>query len=484
MTYPAQETEVIRDGVRTTVSSEDLVVGDLVLLRFGERLPADVRIIESQNFKVNNYSITGDSEPQLKNEKLREANILESPNIAFFSTIAVEGSAKAVVIRTGNRTLIGHILGLSTETCKIDHPITDEMIDYINGLAIWGAIFGFFMFLGVWLNSYQEWNDNIIILTGFGTAIIPEGLIITTCISTRLIAQRLRSKNCKVKSMSAVEKLGAINTICLDKGAAVTQKKIYVTHLWYDMKTIEVSRGSKIEWKEKTSFGFLALSRCALLCNRMEYKESQDEIVDAKETTELEVAVLKFMASCVGKKITQIRNANPIVCEIPYNSIDKFQLTIHEKGENGIIYFMIIMGEPEKLLAKCKTAYLNGEDVPLDHTIQEAIDRACVEMAQNGEIIVAICELDLPKDAFPSGYQFDLGERNFPLSNFRFIGLISFYDPPRPTTPHAISKCRAAGIRVIMTTNDHPITGNEIGELIRFRAIGQYVLWGKNQSID
>lgn len=171
------------------------------------------------------------------------------------------------------------------------------------------------------------------------------------------------------------------------------------------------------------------------------------------------------------------RKKNPKVCEIPFNSTNKYHLTIHESTEGG--YLLCMKGAPERILERCSTIFINGEEKVLDDEMKDAFNTAYLELGGLGERVIGFCDVKLPADKFPKGYPFDADEVNFPVNNLRFIGLVSMIDPPRgellklyfvyiydkfnfvfpfftAAVPDAVAKCRSAGIKVIMVTGDHP----------------------------
>ncbi|GFS76136.1 hypothetical protein NPIL_367141 [Nephila pilipes] len=286
-----------------------------------------------------------------------------------------------------------------------------------------------------------------------------------------LTAKRMASKNCLVKNLEAVETLGSTSTICSDKTGTLTQNRMTVAHMWFDNQIIEADTTedqSGVQY-DKSSPGWTALSRAACLCSRAEFKPGQDSIHILKRDCTgdaSESAILKCMELAVGD-IMGYRRKNPKVCEIPFNSTNKYHVTIHETNDQkDPSYLLCMKGAPERILERCSTIFIGGKDKILDEEMKDAFNNAYLELGGLGERVIGFCDFPLPPDQFPHGYPFDADEQNFPLNNLRFIGLVAMIDPPRAAVPDAVAKCRSAGIKVIMVTGDHPITAAAIAKSV------------------
>ncbi|KAG8310147.1 Sodium/potassium-transporting ATPase subunit alpha-1 [Homalodisca vitripennis] len=229
---------VIRQGEKLTLRAEDIVLGDVVEVKFGDRIPADIRIIESRGFKVDNSSLTGESEPQSRGVDFTHENPLETKNLAFFSTNAVEGTAKGVVISCGDNTVMGRIAGLASGLDTGETPIAKEIHHFIHIITGVAVFLGVSFFIIAFALGYH-WLDAVIFLIGIIVANVPEGLLATVTVCLTLTAKRMASKNCLVKNLEAVETLGSTSTICSDKTGTLTQNRMTVAHMWFDNQIIE-----------------------------------------------------------------------------------------------------------------------------------------------------------------------------------------------------------------------------------------------------
>nr|CAD7393510.1 unnamed protein product [Timema cristinae] len=461
---------VIREGDKLTLRAEDIVLGDVVEVKFGDRIPADIRVIESRGFKVDNSSLTGESEPQSRGADFTHENPLETKNLAFFSTNAVEGTAKGVVISCGDHTVMGRIAGLASGLDTGETPIAKEIHHFIHLITGVAVFLGVTFFVIAFILGYH-WLDAVIFLIGIIVANVPEGLLATVTVCLTLTAKRMASKNCLVKNLEAVETLGSTSTICSDKTGTLTQNRMTVAHMWFDNQIIEADTTedqSGVQY-DRTSPGFKALARIASLCNRAEFKPGQDGVSILKKEVNgdaSEAALLKCMELALGD-IMSIRKRNKKVCEIPFNSTNKYQVSIHETEDpNDPRHLMVMKGAPERILDRCSTIFIGGKEKVLDEEMKEAFNNAYLELGGLGERVLGFCDFMLPSDKFPLGFKFDGDDPNFPLTGLRFVGLMSMIDPPRAAVPDAVAKCRSAGIKVIMVTGDHPITAKAIAKSV------------------
>ncbi|KRZ04305.1 Sodium/potassium-transporting ATPase subunit alpha [Trichinella zimbabwensis] len=487
--------KVWRDGKLHEVPTEEIVVGDIVEVKGGDRIPADIRLIVSHGLKVDNSSLTGESDPQSRVTECTNKNPLETANIAFFSTNAMEGTGKGVVIYTGDKTVMGRIAHLASGLESGETPIAKELAHFIH-LITGVAVFLGISFFIISLAMGYHWLDACVFLIGIIVANVPEGLLATVTVCLTLTAKRMARKNCLVKHLEAVETLGSTSTICSDKTGTLTQNRMTVSHAWFDLNTMladtsEHQTQAKYDLSQPT---FRALLRVAGICNRAEFKANQDLVpVLKRECTgdASDIALMKFVELAEGD-IGELRDRNKKVCEIPFNSTNKFAVSIHESDTpDDRSYKLAMKGAPERIIDRCTTIMINGKEQPLTRDHREAFDRAYLELGCLGERVLdsnhilhklvvthvssfsffatahlGFCDYTLPLEKYPPGFAFNTTEVNFPLSGLRFLGLMSMIDPPRAAVPDAVAKCRSAGIKVIMVTGDHPITAKAVAKSV------------------
>ncbi|CAE1329103.1 ATP1A [Acanthosepion pharaonis] len=459
---------VVRSGEKLNVRAEELVVGDMVDVKFGDRIPADIRVVAAHSFKVDNSSLTGESEPQSRSSDFTNENPLETKNLAFFSTNAVEGTCVGLVVKTGDKTVMGRIANLASGLEVGETPIAKEIAHFIHLITGVAVFLGVTFFIIAFILGYY-WLDAVIFLIGIIVANVPEGLLATVTVCLTLTAKRMARKNCLVKNLEAVETLGSTSTICSDKTGTLTQNRMTVAHMWYGGKIVEADTSedqSNATYSKDTS-DWIALSRIAMLCNRAEFKAGQDNVPVLKRECNgdaSESALLKCVELSIGN-VSEFRRHNKKVVEIPFNSTNKYQVSIHENEDpNDPRYILVMKGAPERIMDRCSTALMNGKDIDVDENFRSDFNAAYMELGGLGERVLGFCDYVLPSESFPPGFQFDGDEVNFPLTGLRFVGLMSMIDPPRAAVPDAVGKCRSAGIKVIMVTGDHPITAKAIAK--------------------
>jgi len=461
---------VRRNGEKITVKAAELTLGDIVDIKFGDRVPADLRVIEARGFKVDNSSLTGESEPQTRSPEFTNENPLETRNLAFFSTNAVEGTAIGMVVNIGDNTVMGRIAGLASGLEGGQTPIAKEIEHFIHIITAVAVFLGVSFFIIAFILGYN-WLDAVIFLIGIIVANVPEGLLATVTVCLTLTAKRMAAKNCLVKNLEAVETLGSTSCICSDKTGTLTQNRMTVAHMWFDNKIVEADTSEDQSGSafDKSAAGWKTLERVAMLCNRAEFKGGQNEVSILKREVNgdaSEAAILKCTELTNGN-VMDYRAKNKKLVEIPFNSTNKFQVSVHETSDPSDKRALLVMkGAPERILQRCSTIVIDGQERALTEDWKNAFETAYMELGGLGERVLGFCDYMLPEDKYPAGYPYDADEENFPLEGLRFVGLMSMIDPPRAAVPDAVLKCRSAGIKVIMVTGDHPITAKAIARSV------------------
>lgn len=461
-----QYATVIREGDISTISTENLVNGDIVEVKFGDRVPADIRILESHSLKVDNSSLTGEYEPQELSTEFTHDNPLETRNLAFFSSNVLEGTCRGVVIATGDRTAMGRLAKLAAGLNDVQSPISREIERFIRIITVFAVVLGLTFFFIALLLGYT-FIDATIFFIGIIVANVPEGLLVTVTVCLTLTAKRLANRNCIVKNLEAVETLGSTSTICSDKTGTITQNRMTVAHLWYDQTIVDFNITDTFEGSEFNK-SFNALLLCAALCNSAVFKGGQEEVQTLRKDvigSASEAALLRF-ADIVYGSIGPVRDTHLKITEIPFNSTEKYQVSVHAFNNENASYIVEMKGAPEHILERCIMTIIQGETIPLSTSLKAKFEEAYMDMGGMGERVLGFADLVLPKEQYPQYYEFSTAPPNFPLTNLRFLGLISMIDPPRAAVPDAVAKCRTAGVRVIMVTGDHPITAKAIARSV------------------
>ncbi|KAF9419006.1 hypothetical protein HW555_004333, partial [Spodoptera exigua] len=436
----------VRDGVLNTETPvREIVKGDIVHVQAGDIVPADIRIIESKGFKVDNSSLTGESAAVARSNVEGNPNIHESMNVAFFSTQCVEGWALGVVICCGDLTALGRVAGLAARLTPAPSPLSREIRRFMRYMSIWALALGLIICISSMFLGYPFMNT-IIFVIGIIVANIPEGLQPTITASLTITAQRMVKRNCLVKNLDAVEALGACSVICSDKTGTLTENKMVVLHVWTWNKVYSVLSS------DFNTYSYLKI--CGALCSNAHIKIGGGIRGDASE-----IAILKFLFQ-QSDPLT-IRKNYPRITEIPFNSVNKYQASVHL--ETSRERFIVVMkGAPEIILARCLTVATDTKDIILTDDMKRIVEVAIENLAKTGERIMAFADLALNPKEFPLNYSFNSDDVNYPLENLRLLGIMGLMDPPREEVRTAIAHARDAGIRVMMVTGDHPTTARAV----------------------
>ncbi len=440
----AATTKTLRDGKVVSIKSEDLVVGDVILLDAGDAIPADCRIFECASMKIEEAALTGESVPvnklvkalTLSKDKGDEVALGDRKNMAYMGSTLVYGRGKAVVVATGMDTEMGKIANAIAlaEEGKTPLEIKLEQLSKVLTKLVLGVcvvIFGYNIlmhfvsptpgaeFLDVALHSF-------ITAIALAVAAIPEGLVAVMTIVLSIGVTNMSKKNAIIRKMNAVETLGCTQIICSDKTGTLTQNVMTVVdHYAEDEKT---------------------LATAMALCTNAEVDE------DGKGTGEPDEVALINYASSIGLKKADLVAAYPRVGEVPFDSGRKMMSTVHSVGGKFTQY---TKGAPDEILKKCSKALIGGKVVDIN---DEILKNAAAENTRMGNKALRVFAVAYKEyDAAPEAYESAALEYDM-----IFIGLTGMIDPVRPEVKDAIVECRGAGITPIMITGDHINTAKAI----------------------
>ncbi|GBB88727.1 hypothetical protein RclHR1_01530015 [Rhizophagus clarus] len=464
-----QQCHVIREGKLTQIQASTLVNGDVVHVKMGDKVPADLFMFATNDMKVDNSSLTGESEPQERSKAMStEKNPLEASNLCFNGTIVVSGEGYGIVIRTGDDTVLGQVAGLTTGERKNLSPLAKETNTFVKIIATIASLCAI-IFFGISFKIVNILSLNVSFAIGILVAWVPQGLPATVTILLTISAKRMAAQNILVKDLEAVETLGAITLLATDKTGTLTRNQMTVTYIWSSLNIYTNVHNAKSENTihfDSNSSGIQEIIHIASLCSRAKFDKTDIPFNERKIFGDAtETALIRFGAQHVDDYDTLI-NKYPKVFEIPFNSETKWALTIHKKRhENGELT-LYIKGAPERILKLCSTLLLDEEVVSLTDEHKNKYNEAYEFMASKGHRVLALAQLLLPGDQYPEDFKFEKEEKNYPLGNYCFIGLCSLEDPPKHGVREAIGTCREAGIKVIMVTGDHPLTAESIARKI------------------
>ncbi len=451
-----QISKVLRNSKVQEVDANELVPGDIIIFEAGNYVPADCRLIESFNLKIEESSLTGETEPVEKiTNKLKQSNVPigDMKNMAFMATVVVNGHAKAVVTETGMNTKVGKIANMIIEDEAPETPIQRKLtqVGKVLGttcLVICGVIF----IIGLLKNI--EPVEMFMTSVGLAVAAIPEGLPAIVTIVLSIGVTKMAKKNSIIRKLPAVETLGSSSVICSDKTGTLTQNK---------MEVVEINS------KNKALTSMLA---CMCTDCDVNYKESKPQIQG--EATEVAIVQNAFK---LGFLKDDLYNKFPRVSEIPFDSTRKMMTTIHKI--NGK-YLAITKGAPDVLIKKCthinqETSIDNFRQSDLSNSQTQTIQNENLKMAQKALRVLGVAYKYL--ENLPTKLDQEVIE-----NNMTFVGLIGMIDPPRPGVKEAINTCRKAGIKTVMITGDHIATAKAIAKELNILKNGEKAITG--QELD
>ncbi|KAI0713643.1 aminophospholipid-transporting P-type ATPase [Earliella scabrosa] len=450
---------VVRDGTLITVPAADLVKGDIVLVRSGDKTPADLILFAASDLKVDNSSLTGESEPQ---ERIARPDgvqhrPVEAENLLFNSTLIVNGEGWGVVVRTGDHTMIGQIAALTgTETGK-KSPLAVEIGRFVMMVSAIAIVFAVVFFVVGITTVYQgKGEQTVTFAVSILVAFVPEGLPSVVTLLLSIAAKRMAAQN--------------LTLLATDKTGTLTRNQMTVTNLWSGLRMFSAFQSNNdsdtTEMFSLDAPGMREMVDIAALNSHVKFDktdipfEQRKILGDATET-----GLIRF----AGKHISDYdgyQKQYPRVFEIPFNSSNKWAIVILEKVHKSGILTAYIKGAPERVLAKCSTYLKDGRMIPIDVDFKAAYDEAYDYMASRGHRVIACAQKLLPGDVYDLEYEFSKNDSRYPSAEYCFCGLISLEDPPKHGVREAIGTLRLAGIKVMMVTGDHPKTAEAIARKI------------------
>lgn len=432
--------KVIRDGQIQIVKSEDLVVGDVIVLEAGDAIPADCRILESHSMKVEEAAITGESVPVNKitellmlSETSKEVPLGDRTNMLYSGSTVVYGRGKAVIVATGMDTEMGKIADALAQTENQETPLQRKMAELSKTLTklVIGISAFVFVFTLIRNGSFagDVILDTFLVAIALAVAAIPEGLTAVITIILSIGVTSMSKRQALVRRLTAVETLGCTQVICSDKTGTLTQNKMTVVDTYGTDKKL--------------------LAKGMALCSDAELNEGETE--STGEPTE--VALVNF---AFGEELPKyaLKQSYPRIGEAPFDSTRKMMSTVHDENGKIIGY---TKGACEILLSHCTGVFKNGEILPLTEEIKQEINTKTKEFADRALRVLGLAYREYNET--PSDFSAENLE-----NNLIFIGFVGMIDPCRPEVYEAINQCKTAGIRPVMITGDHKDTAVAIGK--------------------
>ncbi|MCK5459985.1 HAD-IC family P-type ATPase [Candidatus Parcubacteria bacterium] len=462
---------VLRDGNKIKIESAELVVGDIIILQAGNRILADARIIEANNLTVNEAVLTGESLPVEKNSVAasKGAIIADRKNMAYSGTIITKGQGKAVVCAIGVKTEIGKIAELVSDTEDEKTPLQLRLAKFSKIIGILTAIVSLLIFIiGILQGrgAFEMFKVSIAI----AVAAIPEGLIVAVTVILTIGMQRILKQKALTRKLVAAETLGSTTVICSDKTGTLTEGKMHVAHIIIGEKEFELNDlGARQKHKEAKAAS-MAL-QTGMMCNDAVVENYDDELKEWKIIGAPTESALLSAAIQSGLNKKELLKIEPKIDELPFESDNKFMISLHKKSNGYIIYEK---GAPEKLLKKSINFYHKGEIIKLTKQELKKLNSVYEKFTNKGVRVIAVASREIKKIPQAAKTDWDALDKNL-----TFIGFIALKDPLRPEAKETIKMCRAAGIRPIIITGDHKLTAKAIGAEIGFKIKSENIITGE-----
>lgn len=474
----APSARVIRDGQLASVPGRDLVPGDIVEIEAGDSVPADLRLLTVSSLRIQEASLTGESEPVEKEAKATlpaETVVADRRNMAYMSTITANGQGRGVVVATGMQTEIGHIANLLQSYEREQTPLQKHLARIGRVLVIICLILVALIFLLGLLRGHRL-LDALLSSVSLAVAAVPEGLpaVVTTALALGL--QRMVKRNALIRKLPSVETLGCVSVICSDKTGTLTRNEMTVREVSAGGSHFRVTgagyspqgeffpnaeQSQPVNVNEEKDLQLVL--RIGAYCSRAEVQqgESPGNWKVIGDPTEGALVVLAMK----GGVATQDHKPH-VVQELPFDSERKaMSVLVRDKSSSHVQY---TKGAPEELLTKCSSERRNDQVVDLTDERRQEIVKANVEMAERALRVLGLAYRDV------DGSHPEIDE-----DNLTFAGLIGMIDPPREEAKQAVIKCREAGIRPVMITGDHPATARAIAHELGIASNSDRVVTGQ-----
>jgi P-type Ca2+ transporter type 2C len=484
----APEADVIRQqdtqSDPMTVRASQVVPGDIILLDSGDRVPADARIIEAVNLRIDESMLTGESVAVDKTSEPLEGDLVvaDRKNLVFSGTIVTEGRGKAVVYATGERTQMGEIATLIEEAEKVQSPLQKQTAQLGKVMGILAIFFSGLILIAGLVRGFPL-SELFLFVIAAAVSAIPEGLPAVMSITLAVGVNRMARRNAIIRRLPAVDTLGATTVICTDKTGTLTTNQLTVQRLVLEGRVIQLSGKGFTPQGEFTEDGetlnpnsdesLRKTLQIALLCNDASLRKK-----DGKGGQEWEIhgdpteAALIVAAGKAGMVKDQVDDDFPRIDEIPFSSERKFMATFHRDSNGKALAY--VKGAPEVVLQRCSHYLIEDELVVLDEEARKKVIETNDNMAQEALRVLAVAYREIDEDQLEKTKEkINQGEQILVFS-----GLLGMMDPPRPEAQEAVRRCKRAGIKVIMVTGDNKVTGEAIAEQVGILERGALTVTG------
>lgn len=455
----------LRGGKLLELPSSELVPGDVIKLEAGNSIPADCRLIEAVNLRIQEAALTGESEPvEKETHELPSAEVPlgDRTNMAYLGTFVTNGRGTALVVGTGMNTELGKVASLLQSVKHEQTPLQKRLDKLAKGIAVVAGIIASFVLISGLLRG-EPIADMLLLAVSIAVAIVPEGLPAVMTFTLALGAQRMLKRKALIRKLPAVETLGSVTVICSDKTGTLTQNRMTVTRLF------AAEHSAPVEFTNSQDQSVTPVLAAATLCNDaiLDANSSAQNPVSLGDPTETAIVVA---SAKWGLRKPDLEAALPRVAEVPFDSDRKRMSTFHKvskgalAGQSSLKGFadwlgegvvMLTKGAADQMLELCTTTYGAQGEKPLSAEEKKTLQTVINRETEGGIRVLAVAArrfAELPDSKSLLGLETEL----------TFLGLVGMIDPPRDEARDAVTVCKRAGIRPIMITGDHPLTARAI----------------------
>eukprot|EP01137_Pigoraptor_chileana_P008588 Opistho-2@55633 len=474
---------VLRGGRTAKVPISNVVVGDIVLVKYGNKIPADLRLVDVHGLRVDNSILTGESVPTNCTVEATNNDMHETRNIALMGTYITEGEATGVAIATGERTIMGKVALLASRAKPKSTILQKEIQHFVHIIAALALCTGTICMIvwGAWLRSsfpdFLNLSNMLSTVMGVIVAYVPEGLPIAVTLVLTIIARRMFRQKVLVKNLTTIETLGCVNVLCSDKTGTLTTNQMVVGSAAVGDTAINIDHGPMD--KRAEMIGFRELSVVAHLCNGASFDvEDAGLPISARRAVgdATDVAMLRFAGSIVD--MDQNNRLYDRVHHVPFNSHRKYMATIvrpvsenceHFSGAKTDDLVLLMKGAPDILLRAC-THYMaadkSGSVLHLTPEQKEVVMGYQETWGKLGQRVLLVARRTLHKGELPVNTATDDFQVTPLVKDLCIVGLTGIADPARPETASVVKTIRGAGVRVFMVTGDFPATAAAIARKV------------------
>ncbi|MFC1534322.1 cation-translocating P-type ATPase [Thermodesulfobacteriota bacterium] len=454
-----------REGKLTEVNQDQLVPGDIVHLEAGDKVPADIRIIESFDLRTDDFALTGESMPQSKNSNAIDEDCVlgDQDNMVFMGTTVSSGSATGIAVKTGMETEMGRIAGMTQSAVEVASPLERELGALARWLTITVVVIGMILFA---VSLWQGFNffTSMVLALGIAVALVPQALPAQVTVALSTTSKRLAERNAVVRSLPSVETLGSTSVISTDKTGTLTKNEMTVTALWFNDRRYTMTgtgyrpegsildeNGSPLDQKGINEIEIMM--DAATMASNAEIHYPDEDHEDWYPVGDPTEAALVTMSTKIGTRSPAEDEENPELQEFPFDSDRKLMSSVREFGDRKQL---AMKGALDRVLAISKYIYRDGKAVSITDKDRDVFRAVNEEFSKKALRALAIAYRPLEQNG--KDYVIEEVEKDVII-----LGLVGMTDPPREGVKEAITECHNAGIRTFIMTGDHAITAQAVG---------------------